>query len=689
MEMLGQYTRMARLMCDHVAHDDELDSGAHASTHRHEMVIHQERRVSERLPNNAVDEQANRPWAGAVVAPTNATAPAKDAQAKANLVLEYVHGFRMRDVNNTAFYITPNTIAFPAGSMGVVLNVSANTQTFFQNHHKDDVTAIAVHPSKKYVATGDIVSHSAGTYIFVWDAANPAAAPVAKIHAGDKPARGVADLEFSSDGKYLVAVLMDNDHTVQVYEWQKAGAKPLSADKGSTDDIFGITFNPKNNNEFVTYGVKHLKYWTINATTGRLENDRAIFGSHRTQSVLSLAFLPDGTFVTGTFNGDLLFWNKNNITKAVEKVHEGPIFSVIAAPFGLITSSKDGSIHVHELASLKVLQKYKLDSGVRSADLSSDGSLLVGLENSTLLEIKNVAKGGNPALLLEGHSALKLEELWGAATDPHNDNEFVTAGDDSAVFKRTVKEKKTIAKAKLNGKLRSIAYSADSKLLAVGNDSGDMFLLKSSDLSTVATKKYEVREGIKSKIHAVEVLKFSPNGKYLAVGTHDDVIYIWEVVGSDLKYTGLLKGHSSFVTHLDWSADSTHIQSNSGDYELLYWAIPSLQQVTSATSVKDVEWATFSCIFGWPVQGIWEKGMDGTDINTLDRNPAKTISASGDDFFNVRLHVYPAVHEEMPVKKFTGHGSHVTKTLFTAKGTHLISLGGMDGCAFQWRVDNA
>ncbi|KAJ3114413.1 Echinoderm microtubule-associated protein-like 5 [Phlyctochytrium bullatum] len=672
-------------------------SRPHSSTGVHEieagvkdLAIGQKKKAPKSPFRTAQRFTANRPWAGAVVAPTNApAAPAKDALPKEDLVLEYVHGFRMRDVNNTAFYVSPGTIAFPAGSLGVVMNVSANTQQFFQNHHKEDVTAIAVHPSKKYIATGDIVSHAAGTYIYVWEVANPSKAPVAKIHVGEKPARGVADLEFSNDGKYLIASLMDNDHTVRVYEWQK-GDKPVAQDKGSTDDIFGITFNPKSANEFVTYGVKHLKYWTIDAAAGRLHNDRGIFGEHRSQSVLSCAFLPDGTFVTGTFGGDLIFWNKNNIVKVVEKADQGPIFSVQFHPtVGLITAGKTGLVQVHEYPSLKVTHKIQLESGVRSADLSDDGNLLVGLDNSTLLEIKGVAKGGKPALLLEGHSASKMEELWGAAVDPVNDSDFLTAGDDSMVFKRTVKDRKTVAKAKLSGKLRAIAYSPDAKLAAVGNDAGDVFLLKAADLHTLAHKKYEQRAGINSNYHAVEVLKFSPNGKYLAVGTHDDVIYLWEVAGTDLKYVGLCKGHSSFVTHLDWSSDSAHLQSTSGDYELLFWSAPSGQQVTSASSVKDVNWATFSVTFGWPVQGIWEKGMDGSDINCLDRNPEKTCIAFGDDFFNVRLQVYPSSKEELAVKKFTGHGSHVTKTLFTSKGTHLISLGGMDGCAFQWKVVKA
>lgn len=30
------------------------------------------------------------------------------------------------------------------------------------------------------------------------------------------------------------------------------------------------------------------------------------------------------------------------------------------------------------------------------------------------------------------------------------------------------------------------------------------------------------------------------------------------------------QGHSSFVTHLDWSRDSQYLVTNSGDYEILF-----------------------------------------------------------------------------------------------------------------------
>ena len=39
----------------------------------------------------------------------------------------------------------------------------------------------------------------------------------------------------------------------------------------------------------------------------------------------------------------------------------------------------------------------------------------------------------------------------------------------------------------------------------------------------------------------------------------------------------------------------------------------------SASGVKDVEWFTWTCKIGFPVQGIYP-GVDGTDVNTVDRS---------------------------------------------------------------------
>ena len=65
-----------------------------------------------------------------------------------------------------------------------------------------------------------------------------------------------------------------------------------------------------------------------------------------------------------------------------------------------------------------------------------------------------------------------------------------------------------------------------------------------------------------------EAIEFSPCGKYLAVGSHDNNIYIYD---GDYNHIGTCKGHNSFITALDWSCDSKYVRSNCGAYELLFF----------------------------------------------------------------------------------------------------------------------
>lgn len=82
------------------------------------------------------------------------------------------------------------------------------------------------------------------------------------------------------------------------------------------------------------------------------------------------------------------------------------------------------------------------------------------------------------------------------------------------------------------------------------------------------------------------------DGNYLAVGSHDNYIYLFTVSedGKQYKKHGRLSGHSSYITHLDWSKDSQYLQSNSGDYEILYC------KLSGTTLIK--HWQKYERIYG-------------------------------------------------------------------------------------------
>jgi len=98
-------------------------------------------------------------------------------------------------------------------------------------------------------------------------------------------------------------------------------------------------------------------------------------------------------------------------------------------------------------------------------------------------------------------------------------------------------------------------------------------------------------------------LKFSPDGKSLVVGSHDNFLYHFDLAGGipNMKSKKFGKS-SSFISHFDWSADSSAIRTIDGSYEYLFYDANSLQQNTGgATGYKDIAWHTQCCILGWGV----------------------------------------------------------------------------------------
>lgn len=126
-----------------------------------------------------------------------------------------------------------------------------------------------------------------------------------------------------------------------------------------------------------------------------------------------------------------------------------------------------------------------------------------------------------------------------------------------------------------------------------------------------------------------------------------------------------------------------------GAYELLFWDTKTGKRNGNASKLRDVEWGTWTATLGWPAQGIWKEGQDGTDVNSVDRSPSQKLLVTGDDDGKVNLFRYPCVDKESAMRTSVGHSSHVTNVRFTYDESYVISTGGRDRCILQWKVQSA
>jgi microtubule-associated protein-like 6 len=83
----------------------------------------------------------------------------------------------------------------------------------------------------------------------------------------------IAWLKFSPNGKKLLTVGNDDDHSVAIYDW--ARGKLVGTSKVDKEKVTCAVW--KNENEFVTCGLKHIKFWVQKGTN--LISKNGIYGN--------------------------------------------------------------------------------------------------------------------------------------------------------------------------------------------------------------------------------------------------------------------------------------------------------------------------------------------------------------------------------------------------------------------------
>lgn len=199
----------------------------------------------------------------------------------------------------------------------------------------------------------------------------------------------------------------------------------------------------------------------------------------------------------------------------------------------------------------------------------------------------------------------------------------------------------------------------------------------------------------KDATEEISDIKFDGKTASLAVGSHDNYVYIYRCVVEDeasqqpfaLSAQYKLKGHSSYVTHIDYSRDGTVLRSTCGAYEILYWDMMTGRQYQGG-GVSDIHWRTHTCPFGFGVMGIWPSHADGTDINAIDVCTDSNLVATADDFGQLKLFRHPCVVQQAPSHATKGYSSHVMNVRFFTVGydTFLATTGGNDATLLVYQA---
>ncbi|XP_068110774.1 echinoderm microtubule-associated protein-like 1 isoform X2 [Hyperolius riggenbachi] len=593
------------------------------------------------------------------------------------LKLEWVYGYRGRDCRTNLYLLPTGETVYFIASVVVLYNVEEQLQRHYTGHN-DDVKCLAVHPDKITIATGQVAGTSKDgkqlpPHVRVWDSVTLNTLHVIGMGFFDRAVTCVA-FSKSNGGGNLCAVDDSNDHVLSVWDWQKEDK--LADVKCSNEAVFVADFHPTDANIIVTCGKSHLYFWTLEGNA--LIKKQGLFEKQeKPKFVLCVTFSENGDTITGDSSGNLLVWGKgtNRISHAVQGAHDGGIFALCMQRDGtLVSGGKDRKLiswdgNYQKVSVVEIPEQF---GPVRTVAEGKGDIVLIGTTRNFVLQ---GTLSGDFATITQGHT----DELWGLAAHSQK-SQFLTCGHDKQITLWDATSHRPVWNKAIEDPAQSAGFHPSGSVVAIGTLTGRWFVLdtETKDLVTVHTDGNE----------QLSVMCYSPDGNLLAIGSHDNYIYIYAVNENGRKYSriGKCSGHSSFITHLDWSVTSQYLMSNSGDYEILYWIPSACKQVVSVETTRDLEWATYTCSLGFQVFGVWPEGSDGTDLNAICRSGDQKLLATGDDFGKVHLFSYPCSQFRASGHAYGGHSSHVTNVSFLHEDTHLISTGGKDMSIMQWRL---
>uniref|UniRef100_A0A0P5J1V7 Echinoderm microtubule-associated protein 1 n=1 Tax=Daphnia magna TaxID=35525 RepID=A0A0P5J1V7_9CRUS len=604
---------------------------------------------------------------------------------EAKLKMEWVYGYRGKDCRSNLHLIPTGELVYCIAAIVVLFDAEEHGQRFYLGH-TGDVKCLAIHPNKLLIASGQAAGRDPyeGTpHVRIWNSVSLQTLFV--LGQGDF-GKSVSCVAFSkADGGSMLLIIDESpDQTLSLWEWQKGErGQRIAETRCSSDLVVAVEWNPvpRERFAFVTSGKGHVCFWSLeNGTLGR---KLGVFESRdKPKYITCLAFADNGDCITGDSNGSLIIWLKgsNVIQKTIRNAHEGPVFCLLTLKDGRLVSGggKDGQLVLWDLPSYRrtgyiteIPEKY---GNVRVAVQGKGSQILVGTTRNCILR-GSFDIPFTP--LMVGHT----EESTGLCVHP-SQSQFLSFGYDGRLQLWDTMSRTIIWGKDIRDPIQSACFSPEGQVLVIASTCGKWFVMDSQTRDIYATHM--------DGTEPVQVVKFSPNGKMLAIGSKDASIYIYQVLDKYRKYyrVGKCVGHTGFVSQMDWACDNLHLQTNSGDCELLYWNTGVCRQITQPSSMRDMEWSSVTCPIGPTSFGVLSEGSEGTDVNSCCASHSRRLLVSGDDGGRLKLFTYPSSQPKSPCHSYQGH-SNISCVCFLSDDTRVLSAGGRDSSIIQWTVESS
>lgn len=475
--------------------------------------------------------------------------------------------------------------------------------------HGDSVNRVAFSPGGHYIASAGCDKRDenqnciVGT-IKVWE--TPTRRNVTRLtHDSD-----VNFVGFSPDGHYIVSG--SGDHTVRV--WETFTGREVSR-MAHNSSVTYVDISPNGtylvsaecNEQGPFYCVlSSARVWEM--YTGH-ELARIIHNSE----ITAVDFSPDGRFVaTGALDGHVRISYASSGLTLHDMMHDGYVWTLEFSPNGkyLVSGGSDGA-RLWDVEAGEEIARMRHSSDVGAVAFSSDGRYVATADDLP-------SQGGYPkqrSLLIGG--AVKIWRLSMTNEIPikiHNDfieqvifspdGHFVLSGsaDNTACVWNFASFEKIICKAH-TGDVNFLSFSPEGEYVisADGDESYISYPELAIPIRTVVTKPtvitvWEALTGnvvstIETERAFVDSFSISPGGYYVALGSWDNSVSVWEIF-TGRKIFGAI--HDGAVRSVAFSPDERYLVSGSNDNTVRVWELTSGQEIARITHESEVTFVGFS-----------------------------------------------------------------------------------------------
>ncbi|QRW26238.1 WD-40 repeat-containing protein [Rhizoctonia solani] len=475
--------------------------------------------------------------------------------------------------------------------------------------HTKEVTSIAFSPGGLHLA-----SASWDKTVRVWDVqTGQTVGEPFKEHTSY-----VFSVRYSPDGSRLASASLD--HSIQVRD-VISGAKAPKPLTIHTPDPASIAFSPSG--AFIASGSGDKAIRVYDARTGQI-----VLGplEGHTDKANSVIFSPDSArLYSCSRDGTVRIWDVQDLGAA----HTLPIVPALSSAVyciryshtgqRLVSGSEDGTLHVWNVKTGELVMEPLRghQETVLSVDYSHSNAYIASSSLDGTLRIWDALSGEDIHGPIKGHSAAvpanmgchqrstdrralqstRIHVITSVDFSPNEQQLAFSYGHDSDLGNSEgpvdgairVVDRFTgdtvVGPIDAHGFISSIEFSSDGMRLVSGSydkpvriwdvQTGKQLVACGEDDGGTHGDDSDSNDD-RAHGNYVFSVAFSPNGRYVASGSFDETMCIWDAENGNLMF-GPLKAHTSPVYCVKFSPDSSHVASCSEDGTIRFWSLASCE----------------------------------------------------------------------------------------------------------------